>query len=273
MENAGTQSQQPPSTPAPAATPTPHQGPVQEKKRSSTLPWVFSGILLVLLIIVSIVAILMFSTGETSLKKALRSWLYDEEASEESDSDDSDTEDDEDLVDDVEDDTDEDDQDDTDDTDADDADSEDADDDLSDMADGWAEYHNDAWYIGFKHPLDLTVSETNPSPGHTVLAVKGGGNISVITIWLQSDGVMDDILSNMLANQCTDEITFSDVTFGSHTFRKALDVPMENCLANPRDQELAAYGVLLPGEVIMTIRNDGLNQEQLEAFLATVYGD
>ena len=247
----------PQEKPISPSTPTP--------SKPTLLPWIIVGILAFLIILFCIFLAYLFGTGK------LTGWFRGDEVTMETEEDDTDgnTGDDE-----SEDDSDEDNDSDIsdDDTSADNTD----DTDDSDMTELWSEYYNSSWYIGFKYPLDLVVGEDSPNPSHTTVTLEGGDGIGVLTVWLQSEGTMDDILANMIANQCSDTFTYSNETFGTHTFRKALDVPMAGCLENlgiTRDQELAAYGINLPGEVIMTIRNDGLNQEQLEALLGTVYGE
>jgi len=249
--------QEKPSTPT---TPT--------SSKSTSLPWIIVGILAFLLVLFCIFLAYLLGTGK------LTEWFHGDKVTTETEEDDTDGDT---GQEDTEDDSDEDSGDDDTDTSDDDTSADDTEvTNDSDMTELWSEYYNSSWYIGFKYPVDLVVGEDSPNPSHTTITLESGDGIGVLTIWLQSEGIMDDILANMLANQCTDTFTYSNETFGTRTFRKALDVPMAGCLENlgiTRDQELAAYGVNMPGEVIMTIRSDGLNQEQLEALLGTVYGE
>lgn len=245
---------QPPSSSAPALN-----------RRVSYIPWIIVAVLFVLILIMGGIILFTGSTGN-SIKVIFREWLLEDETKSDSKSDnkEGDQDDSAETKDEIHD------------TEPDDTDNGGGSDSPADIAAGWSNYHNDSWYFGFKYPQDLTVVEEVASPALTVVSLKSGATTTVITVWIQSSGTMDNILANMLMNQCTDEVIYSNITYGTHPFRKALEVPFEGCMAGfgiIRDQELAAFGVNLPGEVILTIRNDGLNEEQLRAFLASVYAD
>jgi hypothetical protein len=254
-----------PSHPTPFTPPTPPSAPVPKSGSHSIIPWIISGILLVLVIIFGVI-ILVFAVGNGSIKESIQGWLNIEEDSEDADEDGDTTTGDSETADDS--------NQDQADTDTDDTD--DVDEDPSDITSLWSDYYNDSFYIGFKYPQDLVVEEDITNPSFVTVTLTGGMDTTVVTAWITSMSTLDGQLSNMLANQCTDDITFSTVTYGSLSFRKAVDVPLQSCLAAlgiTRDQELAAYGVLLPGEVVLTIRNDAMNQEQIEALLSTVYAE
>lgn len=216
------------------------------------------GCLLILLIFVAGGAILLLSEKDFSLKDTINTWLSDEETNHTNDNQDIATDDETEQS--------------ADST----TDNSNTSDSTVNMTDLWSDYYNSSYYAGFKYPQELTYDENSSNPEETVVTFKGGDDTTVFTVWFKSMGDLESSLTNMLANQCTNDTTFTDVMYGTLNFRKAVDVPLESCLAAlgvTRDEELAAYGALLPGEVILSIRNDGLNQEQLEALLSTVYAE
>lgn len=243
------------------AAPTSSRKPTQQ--HSSPILWIIIGLLLILVLMLGAVTVFL-GLNNGSVKNTLRDWLAEDEITDVVDED-SDTPSDENTTDDADQDT-------TANTDTDTTDDS-ATDDAANITEQWNDYYNASWYIGFKYPKDLIVAENTSNPENTYIELKSGSDTSVITVWIQSMAVIDDTLSNMLANQCTDDISFSDVSYGTHLFRKAVDVPMSGCLSSPRAQELAAYGVLLPGEIVFAIRNDAMNQAQIEALLGTVYAE
>jgi len=144
--------------------------------------------------------------------------------------------------------------------------------DTNEIASMWNTYENTKWKFSIKHPKDLNPEES-VIDATTDEVMFTAGDLTAFTIWIKTDGEMANNLANMLANQSTDTVEYTTVTYMGHKYRKAVDVPMGGCLESlgvERDYELAAYGISLPGGAQLLIRNDGLNKEQLEGVLKSL---
>lgn len=144
--------------------------------------------------------------------------------------------------------------------------------DTNEIAAMWDTYENTKWKFSIKHPKDLAPTE-GAFDAKTDQIVFQAGEPTAFTIWIKTEGEMGNNLSNMLSNQCTDKIDYTTVTLMGNKFRKAIEVPMEGCLealGTVRTYELCAFGIDLPGGAQLLIRNDGLNQEQLEGVLKSL---
>lgn len=147
----------------------------------------------------------------------------------------------------------------------------------NDMASGWNTYNNSKWKFGLKYPKDMIYTESVVSPTMDMV-VFGVGEFEIVTIYVINDsGTIDSYINNMLANQCTDNVLFSDLNYSNASFRKGVEVPSQTCLdafGVIRTQDYSAYGYRLSSGAVLIIRNEGdtgLNNEQLEAFLRSVY--
>jgi len=143
--------------------------------------------------------------------------------------------------------------------------------DPNDMIALWLTYTNAEYSFSLKYPKDMIYEERDFS-GDDEIAF-GVGDIDVFSVEIKSAPDMDNFLSNILSNQCTDSITYSNVTIGSNSYRKATEVPDQDCLdflGITRDIELAAYGKNLGGGTYWGLRNSGLNSEQLNWVLGSV---
>ncbi|MBN2100465.1 hypothetical protein JW710_01025 [Candidatus Dojkabacteria bacterium] len=148
-----------------------------------------------------------------------------------------------------------------------------------DMTEGWSEYYNSTWDFGFKYPVDITYTEivTDPATNEIDILFKGGGSIDVFAVWVRTSGTLDNMLSNMTANACTNDAQYSNVSFSGVNYRKIKDIPDQDCLdfyGTTRDIDLVAFGrQITAGGYIFGIRNEKLNNSQLEALMGTVYNN
>lgn len=147
-----------------------------------------------------------------------------------------------------------------------------------DMTSGWNTYYNSKWGFGLKYPKDMVYTESFPNPTLDRVEFVVGGEFTVISIHVADDDLsIDNQVKNMLANQCTDDFVMSNLVYPNATFRKGIEVPNETCLNSfgiTRDQDYSAYAYQLDSGAYLIIRNEGntgLNEEQLEALLKSVY--
>jgi hypothetical protein len=139
----------------------------------------------------------------------------------------------------------------------------------TDPGDFWSLYTNTKYSFNLKYPIDLDYTESSLGSNIDQIEFKSGDTI-VFRIWIKTGGDLDSLMSNMLSNQCTQTIQFSEATFGNNTFRKAADIPNQNCLDSlniTRKIELAVYGKILKTNTYFAILNEGLNNEQLNILL------
>lgn len=222
--------------------------------KASPLPWIVTGVLVCLIIAGIVVIILLLSRGSPETPDVNPEETTREEA-------DSDEEDQQTAEGDIDTET----QTET-------PEEDNADTDQGGMYDYWPTYENSAWNFSLKYPKDLTYKETVSLSHLAEIFFRSNGH-DVFTIWVSNASDLDSLLSNMLSNQCTDEVTYSNRNYGSNTFRKGLDNPNQTCLDTygiTRTYELAAFGKQLSTGQYWVFRNDGLNDEQLEAVLETV---
>ena len=148
-----------------------------------------------------------------------------------------------------------------------------------DMTEGWSEYYNSTWSFGLKYPVDLAYTEivTDPATNEMDILFKSGGSIDVFAVWVRTSGTLDNVLANMTANVCTDNSQYSNVSFSGVNYRKIKDIPDQDCLdfyGTTRDIDLVAFGrQISSGGYILGIRNEKLNNSQLEALMKTIYNN
>lgn len=146
------------------------------------------------------------------------------------------------------------------------------------MTSGWNTYYNSKWKFGLKYPKDMVYTESSPNSTLDRIVFVVGGEFTVISIHVADDNVsIDNQVKNILANQCTDDYIMSNLVYPNATFRKGVEVPNSICLDSfgiTREQDYSAYAYELDSGAYLVIKNEGdtgLNEEQLEAFLKSVY--
>lgn len=135
---------------------------------------------------------------------------------------------------------------------------------------GWPTYTNAEHKYSLQYPKDLTYEETNtPNSDQTVFK---SGDTVVFIVRVENGNSIDDFLANMITNQCTDFITYYDVTKDGMNFRRALEDPNQACLDNHgivRDNDLEAFGVDFT-TIFFGISSQKLNPEQFDMVLESV---
>jgi hypothetical protein len=139
------------------------------------------------------------------------------------------------------------------------------------MTADWAIYDNTNWQFRVKYPKDLTPKEGTYDSSTDEVLFESPSALA-FSIWIKQGGDLDNTLKLMIANQCSSSITMSDVVIGSIDFRKALDIPDKTCLnqLGVPDFQLAAYGFEFKPNTYLMLRDDDLNDEQLEAVIGSI---
>ena len=138
------------------------------------------------------------------------------------------------------------------------------------MAELWPPYHNDENAFGFKYPKDLTTRTSKED-----VFFESGKDIVFSLSIIESINIDNDLAAR-IANQCSKTTQYSDVDYNTYTYRKALDVPDENCLKTlgvVRNNEVASFGRKLANGKYLIVTNSALNAGELEAVMWTLYDD
>lgn len=135
---------------------------------------------------------------------------------------------------------------------------------------GWPTYTNAEHKYSLQYPKDLTYEETNtPNSDQTVFK---SGDTVVFIVRVENGNNIDDFLANMITNQCTEFITYYDVTKNNIDYRRALEDPNQGCLdahGIVRDNDLEAFGVDFTN-IFFGISSQKLNQSQFNQVLESV---
>jgi len=92
---------------------------------------------------------------------------------------------------------------------------------------GWSTYTNAEHKYSLQYPKDLTYVETNtPNSDQTVFK---SGDTVVFIVRVEYGDNIDNFLADMITNQCTDFITYYDVTKNNIDYRRALEDPNQGC--------------------------------------------
>jgi cytoskeletal protein RodZ len=141
-----------------------------------------------------------------------------------------------------------------------------------DMTELWPTYDNSTYKFRLKHPKDLIPNETNVDASTFEVEFKAG-DLTAFTVQAKQGGTLDSNLQLLITNQCSQSATMSNASYGGYTYRKALDVPDEQCLTQlgvTRDTELASFGRDMGSSSYFMLRNDGLMTDQLEAVMGSI---
>ena len=135
---------------------------------------------------------------------------------------------------------------------------------------GWSTYTNAEHKYSLQYPKDLTYVETNtPNSDQTVFK---SGDTVVFIVRVEYGDNIDNFLADMITNQCTDFITYYDVTKNNIDYRRALEDPNQGCLdahGIVRDNDLEAFGVDFTN-IFFGISSQKLNQSQFNQVLESV---
>jgi len=135
---------------------------------------------------------------------------------------------------------------------------------------GWSTYTNAEHKYSLQYPKDLTYVETNtPNSDQTVFK---SGDTVVFIVRVEYGDNIDNFLADMITNQCTDFITYYDVTKNNIDYRRALEDPNQGCLdahGIVRDNDLEAFGVDFTN-IFFGISSQKLNPSQFNQVLESV---
>ncbi|MBU0976022.1 hypothetical protein KJ918_04435, partial [Patescibacteria group bacterium] len=79
-----------------------------------------------------------------------------------------------------------------------------------DMIAEWATYDNTNWQFRLKYPKDLTPKEGTYDSSTDEVLFENPSALA-FSVWIKQGGNLDNTLQLMIANQCSDSITMSDV--------------------------------------------------------------
>ncbi|MFC1780604.1 hypothetical protein ACFLY9_02825 [Patescibacteria group bacterium] len=145
------------------------------------------------------------------------------------------------------------------------------------MADGWNSYTNDYWNYSLKHTKDIFVEEFNDtfSLDRTEFTVGYEPLIFILfqTFIKQTEDI-DTQLATILTNTCTEEIRYSNVQYGTNTYRMATATSeSESCLAGlgiETEKDRIAFAHELEEGIYFILRNDSYNLEQETELMCSI---